>query len=483
MAPPSEICFRHQIPFPRSDTVFEEEEEEDEDEEDEFEGDEEEMDEGEELTVSSPLMIPTAPTPRGGASVVEMVTGALRRSLMLCTTSGAREAAPEEDGAAAAGMQIGMPTDVRHVSHVTFDRFSGFLGLPADLEPDVPCPVPSASVSVFGVSPTSMQCSYDRRGNSVPTILLTIQRKLYSLGGLQAEGIFRINADNSQELYVRDQLNRGVVPAGVDLHCLAGLIKAWFRELPSGILDSLTPEQVMHCNSEEECGRLASMLPPVEAALLDWAINLMADVVINESFNKMNARNIAMVFAPNMTKMGDPLTALIHAVQVMNFLKTLILKTVNERDEAATAARAFVSDSDSPSDKDEPQTLEHLDVAFICSSQQNADSSVIDGAKLDQFLFRMEEVLHHDAQGGTCGPDGHVNAWGHEKSNRENSPLEADLSAQISSSASAEEFSNDNEDGLFDKFKRKGVGKLCRQPVFQFSRSMKKSDETGQACV
>jgi hypothetical protein len=60
----------------------------------------------------------------------------------------------------------------------------------------------------------------------------------------------------------------------------------------------------MHCNTEEECSRLASMLPPVEAALLDWAINLMADVVINESFNKMNARNIAIVFAPNMTKVS-----------------------------------------------------------------------------------------------------------------------------------------------------------------------------------
>jgi translation initiation factor IF-3 len=47
------------------------------------------------------------------------------------------------------------------------------------------------------------------------------------------------------------------------------------------------------------------MLPPVEAALLDWAINLMADVVEHESHNKMNARNIAMVFAPNMTKVRN----------------------------------------------------------------------------------------------------------------------------------------------------------------------------------
>lgn len=58
----------------------------------------------------------------------------------------------------------------------------------------------------------------------------------------------------------------------------------------------------MHCNTEEECSRLVKSLPQTEAALLDWAINLMADVVKHEPQNKMNARNIAMVFAPNMTQ-------------------------------------------------------------------------------------------------------------------------------------------------------------------------------------
>lgn len=41
------------------------------------------------------------------------------------------------------------------------------------------------SASVFGVSTESMQLSYDTRGNSVPTILLLMQRHLYAQGGLQ----------------------------------------------------------------------------------------------------------------------------------------------------------------------------------------------------------------------------------------------------------------------------------------------------------
>lgn len=58
----------------------------------------------------------------------------------------------------------------------------------------------------------------------------------------------------------------------------------------------------MHCNTEDDCTELVKLLPSTKAALLDWAINLMADVVQHEQYNKMNARNIAMVFAPNMTQ-------------------------------------------------------------------------------------------------------------------------------------------------------------------------------------
>ncbi|KAK8492354.1 hypothetical protein V6N13_035204 [Hibiscus sabdariffa] len=258
-------------------------------------------------------------------SLLTLLVAAFRKSLIGCSLSASKELC---------SMEIGLPTNVRHVAHVTFDRFHGFLGLPVEFEPEVPRRAPSASASVFGVSTESMQLSLDSRGNSVPTILLLMQSHLYARGGLQAEGIFRINAENSQEEYVREQLNRGVIPDGIDVHCLAGLIKAWFRELPSGVLDSLPPEEVMEAQSEEECARLVRLLPPTEAALLDWAINLMADVVQVEHLNKMNARNVAMVFAPNMTQMSDPLTALMHAVQVMNLLKTLIIRTLKEREDS-----------------------------------------------------------------------------------------------------------------------------------------------------
>ncbi|GAU30677.1 hypothetical protein TSUD_39010 [Trifolium subterraneum] len=271
-------------------------------------------------------------------SLVALLVAAIRKSMVAC-----RVDRPDEVISTVHQMEIGWPTDVQHITHVTFDRFNGFLGLPVEFEVEIPGRVPSASVSVFGVSAESMQCSYDTKGNSVPTILMLMQDRLYSQGGLKAEGIFRINPENSKEEHVRNQLNSGIVPDDIDVHCLAGLIKAWFRELPSGVLDGLSPEQVLQCNTEEESIDLVKQLKPTESALLSWAIDLMADVVQEEEYNKMNARNIAMVFAPNMTQMSDPLTALMHAVQVMNFLKTLITKTLREREETATGGYSPMS--------------------------------------------------------------------------------------------------------------------------------------------
>lgn len=388
---------------------------------------------------------------RGGGGqfpILDFVLAALRKSLVTCSVE-------RED---VSTLDISCPTDVRHVSHVTFDPFNGFLGLPVDLQPEVPRRVPSASASVFSVSPQSMQCSIDERGNSVPTILIMMQKRLYQGGGLQAEGIFRINGENSQEECVRNQLNKGVIPKGIDVHCLAGLIKAWFRELPKGVLDSLSPEQVMHCNTEDECSQLVKLLPPIEAALLDWAINLMADVVQNEQYNKMNARNIAMVFAPNMTQMADPLTALIHAVQVMNFLKTLIVRTLRLREESAVEARMLSSFADSMNTSTNPHRSSIGDLIFeekhhTLSDKSHSSTKLRRSVTFDrldfspkkkQGMFQKEYDEEGKEYGCFSGGSSPVTSLGLE--------------------------SKHEGERILDRLSlRKGVMKLCRHPVFQLN--------------
>jgi hypothetical protein len=120
--------------------TYDEEEEDEDDEEEEFD-EEEDMEEAESDGTASPTPLQSG---RAGG-LVGAVVSALRRSLVMCGAGVAGDddsdssGSEDDDG----GMEIGGPVDVRHVAHVTFDRFGGFLGLPADLEPDVPRPTPS----------------------------------------------------------------------------------------------------------------------------------------------------------------------------------------------------------------------------------------------------------------------------------------------------------------------------------------------------
>lgn len=73
-------------------------------------------------------------------AILDIVVGALKRSLLVtCSVEDV-----DRDDVVSNSLDISWPTEVRHVSHVTFDRFNGFLGLPSELQPEVPSRVPSA---------------------------------------------------------------------------------------------------------------------------------------------------------------------------------------------------------------------------------------------------------------------------------------------------------------------------------------------------
>jgi hypothetical protein len=186
--------------------------------------------------------------------------------------------------------------------------------------------------------------------------------------------------------------------------------QTWFRELPKGVLDELSPEAVLRCRGEKETLALIKQLPSTEAALLDWALNLMADVAEEEPSNKMNARSIATIFAPNMTKvnnfrlfslslclclsitdhlrilcegpwpcfsdvcfpsfvlqMADPLTALMHVVQVMNLLNTLIVHTLKQRQATLQSPESTTSPLSSPEIITATEFQEYVKVSEHCN--------------------------------------------------------------------------------------------------------------------
>lgn len=76
---------------------------------------------------------------RDQLSVLALLIAIFRKSLVAC----------KSDRRELCAMEISWPSNVRHVAHVTFDRFNGFLGLPVEFEPEVPRRAPSARYIVF----------------------------------------------------------------------------------------------------------------------------------------------------------------------------------------------------------------------------------------------------------------------------------------------------------------------------------------------
>ncbi|KAH9314304.1 hypothetical protein KI387_022931, partial [Taxus chinensis] len=73
---------------------------------------------------------------RAQLSMLALLLAAFRKSLVTCRA--------DKEDSSTCSMEINWRTNVKHVAHVTFDRFNGFLGLPVEFELEVPRRVPSA---------------------------------------------------------------------------------------------------------------------------------------------------------------------------------------------------------------------------------------------------------------------------------------------------------------------------------------------------
>lgn len=159
-----------------------------------------------------------------------------------------------------------------------------------------------------------------------------------------------------------------------------------------------------------------------------------------------------------MVQMADPLTALIHAVQVMNFLRTLILKTLSGREESASKDRLLPSYS--------PTT-----------HSATADS----GISNEQVLGSSPSKLSRAATLSRLECDPEEKLWSSRSGNGEEEleSISGNSTPNASEMATVEHECRGGYDSKERQSLRKGVRQLCRHPVFQLSKSSKKSRNLG----
>ncbi|XP_055947858.1 rho GTPase-activating protein 21-like isoform X2 [Argiope bruennichi] len=136
--------------------------------------------------------------------------------------------------------------------------------------------------------------------------------------GLDTVGIYRVPGNNASVSVLTDLVNQGIDdelikdPRWNDVNIVSSLLKAYFRKLPEPLLTSyLYPKFIQASETEDPVKRLKAIkhvlyhLPVHYFATLRYLMYHLKKVVEHSATNKMEARNLAIVFGPTLVRTTD----------------------------------------------------------------------------------------------------------------------------------------------------------------------------------
>jgi len=178
---------------------------------------------------------------------------------------------------------------------------------------------------VFGVEPAGLEM-IDDEGHQVPAILVIMKRSLIEYGGLKQEGIFRLAGEQTEIKRIKEIMNKKEFVSSNDVNTIASLIKIWFRELPTPILNCVPQEAIFHSNDLAGCVKAFEELPELQKTLLSWLMDLLIMTSQNSKENKMTSQNLAIVVAPNLydVSTSNPMEGLVMSQKCVQFLHNVL---------------------------------------------------------------------------------------------------------------------------------------------------------------
>lgn len=189
---------------------------------------------------------------------------------------------------------------------------------------------------IFGVPlEASIRVSRISERYQLPAIVYRCIAYLEENNAVHEEGIYRLSGSSVQINYLRQQFcEYGDVDLldkkymDIDVHVVAGLLKAWLRELPINVLtNELLNDFLLICDIKDkqskiqELGLLVSILPLANYTLLRTLIAHLIHIVHNADVNKMTLRNVGIVFAPTLSIPSGIFTLLMSEFEYIFYTK------------------------------------------------------------------------------------------------------------------------------------------------------------------
>ena len=189
--------------------------------------------------------------------------------------------------------------------------------------------------AVFGVPYKDLELC---EKSGIPKVLEMCKSELFKSGGADVVGIFRKAAEKHRMDEMKIEMNNGTYKLKAphaDVNCMANLIKIWFREMSNPILSMESSKFVLKLESTDDCVALSKRIQEPNRTLLLWCVDMFVSIVQNEPVNKMNAKNCAIVMAPNLVGKDktDPTSGGMKAIMMLQkavfFLGELIKRRLN----------------------------------------------------------------------------------------------------------------------------------------------------------
>ncbi|EPY76833.1 rho GTPase-activating protein 31 [Camelus ferus] len=150
-------------------------------------------------------------------------------------------------------------------------------------------------------------------GTSLPYVLKSCAEFIETHGIV--DGIYRLSGVTSNIQRLRQEFGSDQCPDLTrevylqDIHCVGSLCKLYFRELPNPLLtyelyEKFT-EAVSHCPEEGQLARIQNVIQELPAShyrTLEYLIRHLAHIASFSSKTNMHARNLALVWAPNLLR-------------------------------------------------------------------------------------------------------------------------------------------------------------------------------------
>ncbi|ODQ80828.1 hypothetical protein BABINDRAFT_20078, partial [Babjeviella inositovora NRRL Y-12698] len=149
-------------------------------------------------------------------------------------------------------------------------------------------------------------------GKSIPSIVFRCLDYLLKTGAIYEEGLFRLNGSAAQIKHFKEQFDTSYdvnfvsMPAIPDINTVAGLLKLYLRELPVLILSDMAgayrdeSKETDYKKVAYGFRELTQRLPTAHRDLLYVLFRFLKQVVDNCNSNKMNLKNVCIVFSPTL---------------------------------------------------------------------------------------------------------------------------------------------------------------------------------------